>query len=86
MQIEPTRERSNVAISLKLDDAKENNLDKEVTAIMLLKGVLEKFEHQTWIFGISHSIWAFEYIPQFNFSSEQRFLFKNRAEQGRFDP
>ena len=47
MQIEPTRERSNVAISLKLDDAKENNLDKEVTAIMLLKGVLEKFEHQT---------------------------------------
>ena len=49
MQIEPTRERSNAAISLKLDDAKENNLDKEVTAIMqmLLKGVLEKFEHQT---------------------------------------
>ena len=47
MQLVPARERSNAGISLKLDIAKENNLDKEVTAIMLLKGVLEKFEHQT---------------------------------------
>ena len=49
MQLVPARERSNIAISLKLDYAKENNLYIEVTAIMqrLLKGVLEKFEHQT---------------------------------------